>query len=939
MEKVITYNLSDNFIERTADLIADNYLSKGNDLSRIACVFGGRRPALFLRRALSKRVKKSFIPPAIFSIDDFIDYLLLSFSKPQKIAPLDASFLIYTLAKKDIPGLLKGRESFAEFLPWANEIVAFIEQLDLEDIKNESLLHIEKSAAIGYEVPANINDLLSQIINLRNSYHKTLNQKNILSRGMRYLAAADWIKNNELNDYDVVIFCNFFYLHKTEQRIIKKICERKKGICIFQGSSENWSVLKNNSDILGIPIRPEKKDYLKPNFSLYQGFDIHSQAGIIREIVSKMKNKDNSVIVLPRPKTLIPLLSEISSSLDEFNVSMGYPLGASSFYALLNLLAKAQESGKDGKYYTKDYLNLLRHPLVKNLSFSNKESVSRVMIHKIEELTGGMEEAAIGGSLFLSLDEIEKEERIYRLTSQTLGSMDIHISVDECRKVLVEIHELLFRAWEKIKDFDDFCQALEVLLSVLVKQKLAASFSFNLKAIEKIQQIKDEFKNASFSKEKFDPGQIWEIFEQKLQSEKISFIGSPLRGTQILGLFETRSLNFENVIVMDANEGTLPKLKVYEPLIPREVMLTLGLNRLEKEEEIQRYQFMRLISCAKNIHLAYEENQEKEKSRFIEELLWARQQQEKRLEVASFPRASFSLKVALQQLRIKKTAAMLQALKSATYSASRLNTYLRCPLQFYYQYVLGLKEKEDLLEAPQSSHIGTFIHELLEETFKEFVGKKPVIDSKFRRYFAKKMEERFENVLAPRMRSDSYLLKQIIINRLDKFLNSEAQRDVQRIICLEDDRKGVAQLDCGKINFKYTVDRIDELTDKSIVIIDYKTGGSDVTPKRADALFGMAMRRESIRDNIKSFQLPLYYYFVAQDFPGIKINAQTYNLRTCEQKDFIRQEEYAHSQQIMKVCKEALSAIFNEIFDPDMDFIPDESERRCQNCAFNLLCR
>jgi ATP-dependent helicase/nuclease subunit B len=939
MKKVITYNLGDNFIDKAANFIVDNYLAKGNDLSRIACVFGGRRPALFLRRALSERIKKSFIPPTIFSIDDFIDYLLWAISKPQKIAPLDASFLIYTLAKKHIPGLIKGRESFAEFLAWANEIVSFIEQLDLEDIKNDSLSDIEKSAAIGYEIPANINHLLSQIIILRNNYHKALLKNNVFSRGMSYRAAADCVKNNELKDYDVVLFCNFFYLHKTEQRIIKEICERKKGICIFQGSSDQWSVLKNNADILGALIRPDKKDSLRPNFSLYQGFDIHSQAGIIREILTKTKNKDNSVIVLPRPQTLIPLLNEISSGLTEFNVSMGYPLRASSLYCLVDLLAKAQESRKDGKYYTKDYLNLLRHPLVKNLWFASKVAVSRVMIHKIEELAQGIEEASIGGSLFLSLDEIEREEKIYLRTSQTLANINVIASIDECREALIKIHNLLFRAWEKIIDFNGFCEALDILLSVLVQKSGVEKFSFNLKVIEKIYQIKDELNNASFSKEKFETSQIWEIFQQKLQSEKISFVGSPLRGTQVLGLFETRSLNFENVIVMDANEGALPKLKVYEPLIPREVMLGLGLNRLEKEEEIQRYQFMRLISCAKNIHLVYEENKEKEKSRFIEELLWARQRREKKLEVASVPRAHFSLKVALQQLNIKKTPEMLESLRRATYSASRLNTYLRCPLQFYYQYVLGLKEKEDLLEAPQSSHIGTFIHELLEETFKQFIGKKPVIDSKFRRYFAKKMEERFEKFIARRMRSDSYLLKQIIVNRLDKFLDREALRSVEKIICLEEGRRGVAELNNEQINFRYTVDRIDELADKSIVIIDYKTGGADIAPKKADALLGMAMKRESIRDNIKSFQLPLYYYFVSKDLPGVQINAQTYNLRTCEQKAFIRQEDFSHREEIMQTCKEALAAIFREIFDPDIEFIPDKNDRRCQYCAFNLLCR
>jgi len=939
MEKVITYNFNDNFIAKVADFIHDNFLNKDNDLSRVACVFGGRRPALFLRRALSKKIKKSFIPPQIFSIDEFVDYLLIEDNQSQKLSPLDASFLIYTLAKRDIPGLLKGRESFVQFLGWAKEIVSFIEQLDLEDINNESLRHIERSAAIGYEIPDNINRLLSQIITLRNAYHSALGQKNISSRGMNYLRAAARVAANDLKDFDAVLFCNFFYLHKTEQKIIKCICEKKKGICIFQGSSDQWSVLKNNAKVLGFTIKPDKEEAVDPNFLLYQGFDIHSQAGIIRDILSKTKNKDNSVIVLPRPETLVPLLSEISSVLAEFNISMGYPLKRKSLYVLLDLLAKAQESRKDGKYYTKDYLNLARHPLVKNLRLAGDSAVSRVIVHKIEELIQGSEETSIGGSLFLSLDEIEKESKIYLRASQTLTNINIKTSSDECQAVLQKFHNLLFRAWQDIRNFREFAAALDLLLNNLVQKSPLLDFAFNLKIIEKIHLIKDEFGNASFSNETFEPNEIWEIFQQKLQSEKISFVGSPLRGTQILGLFETRSLNFENVIVMDVNEGVLPKLKIYEPLIPREVMLGLGLNRLEKEEEIQRYQFMRLISCAKNIHLVYQENQEKEKSRFIEELLWQKQRKEQKLEVTPILKASFLLRTSFKQPDIKKTPEMIDFLKKATYSASRLNTYIRCPLQFYYQYLLGLQENEDLLDAPGAAHIGTFIHQLLEETFKEFKGKKPVIDAKFRRYFSKKMQEKFENSLARRMRSDSFLLREIIDNRLNKFLDNEAQRPVAKIICLEEERRGTITLNNELMQFKYTVDRIDELTDKSIVIIDYKTGGADIMPKRLDVLLNMAMSRESIRDNIKSFQLPLYYYFVAKDFPQSRVNAQTYNLRTCQRKDFICQEDSLRKEEVMQVCLRALSALFAELFDPDIAFVPDKNERSCRYCVFSSLCR
>ena len=134
--------------------------------------------------------------------------------------------------------------------------------------------------------------------------------------------------------------------------------------------------------------------------------------------------------------------------------------------------------------------------------------------------------------------------------------------------------------------------------------------------------IVDEIRQAVFSEEPFPVEDLFKIFSEKIEREIVAFSGSPLKGLQILGLFETRALNFKHVIVMDVNEGVLPHVNLYEPLIPREVMISLNLDRLEQEEEIQRYQFMRLISSAKTVHLVYQESRDKERSRFVEELIW-----------------------------------------------------------------------------------------------------------------------------------------------------------------------------------------------------------------------------------------------------------------------------------------------------------------------------
>ncbi|MFH1519294.1 MAG: PD-(D/E)XK nuclease family protein [Candidatus Omnitrophota bacterium] len=936
MDRVITYSFGENFIANLANFISDNFLKTDNDLSRIACVFGGRRPALFLQRELSGKIKRAYIPPSFFSMDEFIDYLISSQSL-KKISDLDACFLIYTLAKKHIPMLLEGRESFSAFLPWAREIVSFIEQIDLEDIDSQSLLSVEKSASIGYEIPKSINNLLTQITALRSAYHKALSQKGLCSRGLRYAQAAKFVAKKRVEEYEAILFCNFFYLHTVEQKIVKEIYQQGRGICIFQGSEDKWSVLKANAKELAVSIKPKGKAAL-PNFSLYQGFDLHSQISIVREVLGRIKNKDNTLIVLPQAQALIPLLTEVTSLLDELNVSLGYPLKQSSLYVLFDLMLKAQGSRAKQTYYTKDYLNLMRHPLVKNLSLGSDSAITRVMVHKIEELLQGQEETSIGGSLFLSLNEIEAEEKIYLRSHQVLANMDISVSSEDCKVLLVKLHQIFFEHWQEIRNFKQFSDRFLELLKVLVENSKLVHFPFNRKVVEQLYKVGEELESLSFAQEKFSSDEIWEIFQQILQAKLVPFLGSPLKGTQILGLLEARSLSFENVIIIDLNESILPKLKIYEPLIPREVMLNLGLNRLEKEEEIQRYQFMRLISSAKNVHLIYEVNQEKEKSRFVEELLWARQSQTKKLEVTVVPKAQFSVAIVSASPKIKKTKDMVRFLEKATYSASRLNTYLNCPLRFYYQYLLGLREKEDLLQDPQAPHIGTFIHELLADTFKVFIAKKPVIDQRFRANFFQRMENSFQK-LSRRMKSDSFLLKRIIADRMNKFLNSEAERKVAKIISLESSCKGVWKLGNKTIRFQYTADRIDQLDDKSIVVIDYKTGSTNIVPKRLSALSSMEMNRSSIKDNLKSFQLPLYYYFTAKEFPNALVNAEVYNLRTSERKTFISPEDLAQKEKVNYLSLQALAAILRELFDPSLPFVPDKEERRCQFCPFGSLCR
>ncbi|MCF7886882.1 MAG: PD-(D/E)XK nuclease family protein [Candidatus Omnitrophica bacterium] len=938
--KIISCNFGCDPIEKLANVLYDNFYKKNKSLEKVACIFGGKRPGLFLKDKLSKKIKNSFLPPAIFSMDQFMHYIVSKNQTTPKISELELYYLIYSISKNKLGFLGKKQVNFSQFLSWAKEIATFIDQLDLEGVDGASLLDVQKSAAIGYEIPEGINNLLKNIVSIREDYHNFLRKNKLYSRGLVYLDAAGKIDKESLTEFEKIFFCDLFYLYRTESKVVNQFFKIGKSNCIFQGSTERWPVLSKNSKLLNQPIRPPERKADYSNIKFYQGFDTQSQVCLAKEILKGIKEKDKTLILLPNPETLIPLLSEASPQLKDFNISLGYPLLKTSLAALFDYLFDAHKSRKNKKYYSRDYLKVLKHPLIKNILIVKDPLLTRILAHKIEEALTGVFNSSVGGTIFVLLKSIEDDQNIYKECQKTLKSVGYNLNLSDYRKIINQIHDLFFRGWEKIDSFEKFSQQLKLVLDCLSNHQLLLKFPLELKSLDAIYKIQENFSSLSFSDKAFAIDQIWDIFQQRVESTRISFKGLPLSGIQILGLFETRALQFKNVIVLDANEGILPKLKVTEPLIPAEVMMSLGLPALSKEEEIQRYHFMRLVESAKDVSLIWAKNQALEKSRFVENIIWQRQKKENTINLDSVPQLSFSLSFPRSGQPIKKSPKIIEFLKGSTYSVSRINTYLECPLQFYYRYVLGLAEKKDLLKGIEDSQIGIFIHEFLYEVYNKFLGKKPVFDSRFNNYFKKVFNRKYDKEIVPRMQSDSFLLKEIIKARLDKFFDQERERvpNIEKIEALEKEYSDKLKINETLLNFRYIVDRIDLSRGDNLLVIDYKTGGRDVVPAKLTSLEKMNYCREEIRAKIKSFQLPLYYYFVQKRFKEKKVNAYVYNLRTAEITPFISSADWLKREKVVDTCLEALRFILDELFNLEVPFSADKDSRRCQYCPFYNLC-
>ncbi|NLE64985.1 MAG: hypothetical protein GX606_03605 [Elusimicrobia bacterium] len=926
MGGVITIDMTRDFIEGLSAYIEENYLLKGRPLERLAVVFGGKRPGLFLKRALARRLGRAFVPPSCWTIEELMCRIALGGEALRPAMPLEESFEIYRLASERAPELLEGRETFAAFMPWATEILDLIAQLDLEDVGGEALSNVEASARIGFSVPQSINHLLTRIQGLREDFHGRLRSRGQVSRGMIYRIAEERIAGVPLAEFDEIIVANLFYFHRTEEAVIRALHERGQATLIFQGDQRKWPVLERIAGRFGCDLT-EGPFPTPTTFDLKVSCasDVHGEAALVRDILGKVEDLDRTVIVVPDEEALVPLLSALPQEMSGINVSMGYPLSRSSLWSFLESLFSAQLSRREGAYYARDYLQVLRHPFVKNLKGAVRGEGSRVLVHRIEEVLTGRISSEVSGKAFLTLEEIERDPVVFDLARKTLAGMGEDVPEGALRDLLHRLHAVLFSSWNGVADLSGAIAVLEGVLDLMSRESILDRHPLNGEAAARLYRLKDEMAGTDLGHQVFSAEEVLKVLRLMIEGERVSFSGTPLQGLQVLGLFETRSLNFDHVIVLDVNEGVLPRLRGHAGIIPREVMGLLGLDRMELEEEIQRYQFMRVISSAKTVHLIYQKNREREPSRFLEELTWEKQVRDKKLQPYPVSRGSFEARPGADMRSAPKSPAVMEHLKGHVFSPSGINTYLNNPYDFYLRSVLGVRPPDDLLDEPDAAYIGNLLHGVLEEAFRPLVGKKPEIDQAFEKRFWSVFEERFAREFSQRMRSDAFLVRAVMEHKLRAFLDHERGRAprISRILALETEMTGSVPTARGAVPFRARLDRIDEMSDGEILILDYKSGSADPLPQRP-LLLADAPRRAEIQARVRSFQLPLYMLFAAERFPGQRINAGLFSLReTAIRALFDEKHPGVPVPEFLGPYLQALEVLLEEIFDPGVPFVDD----------------
>ncbi len=954
-----------------------NALMKGAeaaaDLSRNAVVFPGKRPGLYLTGYLSEACKSSFFPPRIFTITEFMSYA--AGSNDREMDLLDAVYELFTI----VQGLDKTVEghtfnSFEDFVFWGIEIFKLIEELDTELVGDNNLSSVNLP-----DMHGGMRKLLGQFSTIRKEFHARLGLTHRTTRGLNYYTAADGIKEKTFDEFDHIYFAGLIALTKAEAEVIKTLLNNGRASFFTQVESADDTVTQLQQGLhAGATISGRLKSESPENAGpqkiiLHEAPDTHGETESVYGILKEVKDGDpglsGTAIVLPDAGTLLPLLSNVMDYFPyDYNVTMGYPLKRTPFYTLMNGIFNAQSSrrtepgGKNKHYYAKDYLRVLKHPYIKGMH----DQTVHAVVQQIERYIIDK------GKVFLVLEDIEDGLLYKRVADSLANTEEKPAGTDVIRSYIQELHALFFIPFELDRlVVRDFAGSLDKVIKAILRDSSALQYKFSVSFIKGLMDTIEALGHAEFQQEQFDRQRLFALFNSYAEMQTIPFNGIPLKGLQILGLLETRVLNFDRVILLDCNEGVLPSVSRYEPLLPFQVKKALGLPTYREHEYVFRYHFRRLIKGAKEVHLIYKKSEDGERSRFIEEILWDEEKKEKRLfdfnhgswaapdGKIGFVKKQFKTEVHEQnKLPIKKDQGILKIIEgivSNGLSPTAADAYMGCPVRFYYQYILGFKETKELGEEIEARDIGSFVHEVLRIFYTPYVNKTYIHTVSHDAALERLIEDEFEKTFHGEDNGEFFLLKEIIKRLLKEFIQKDGHRSPYLISLEKTLSAPFSSIRGVPVRLKGKIDRIDK-KDNEYLIVDYKTGSSAKVPKiskLADWLSnGKAPgKREDMQELIVSFQLPLYLYICSQnkDMIGMAdadwehLNASLFmiNDKRRGSKPLFNTKHDSQRRAFMEqVFLPSLKNLIAEMLDPETPFVHEDSNPdTCKYCPFLALCR
>ena len=936
---ILLLSPSENLVEKSAEQL----IGIEKDYSPNLVIFPGKRPSHFLRKVLADKEKSSFIPPLILSMDEFIEHVhdeSLGLGG-RKLEAIDAISILYTIHAVSPENL--GRKSFLTpdtFFPVGLKLYNDLEELHIEGVPPEKVKEID-SIADG-DIPETTAKRLQSLSHFYEAFYKRVEEAHFSTRSSRYRVVSESIDRLNLDRFEKVILAGFFALTESEKKIFRSLLEKGNTLFIFQ---EGEGMKRKLSDLGITAIR--NFNVAEPEIHCYKSPDSHGQVlGVSTLLKKKIDRKErideNTVIVLPSSETLLPLFHQTLNLLDpdNYNVSLGYPLQRTPLFGFFNHLMEVVATMSGDRLYVPYYLQFVLHPYTKNIYFQGRANVTRILFHAIEKTLTEKRTKK-----FLSLSELENDEAIVDSIKEKVIKVEPGITLKMMREHLDAIHTHTIRKMLSFKDVGDFARRLKEVVEYIYQNSTAPLHPFFYPYAESFVTQLDILSKSLMNEVQFqEAGSYFALFKKYIMTSYTPFAGTPLRGVQVLGFLETRNLKFENVLFLDANEGILPDTTREDSFLPFKARQMLGLPTYLDREEIMSYTFNTLIGGAKEGHLFWVENDEKEKSRFVEKLLWERQKREEKRDDKRYVH-TIQYAVSLKEKNprpINKSLEMIKFLREYPFSATSLNTYLHCPLQFYFEYVLGLREREVVSEEFEKEEIGSFVHLVLSEYFKGRIGSMLTEKEMNLREFGKIFHKHFEEQYGKDPAGEIYLLRNQVKRHLEDFIKNYQLVKIKefRTKILELEREIHVKKDSFK--FRARLDRVEKRDDRT-VIIDYKTSANRNTLTINYNKLDLE-NRDSWGKAIGSLQLPFYllaYSTLTGEKPE-KIDCMFLLLGRARIDSDIEVPLFKNEAEFRENfgnLTEVIFSLLREIVSPDQAFIPTiDPKNNCGRCAYGYIC-
>ena len=823
--------IEETFLDKIAQVIIRDY---SDNLSNTVVILPNKRAKIFLIESLKNQIENNIICPKIISIEDFIQEV----SAIRAIDSIELVFEFYEVYLKLTD--VKSQQPFDLFANWAKMLLQDFNEIDRYLLDSNHVLSylkdIEDIKKWGIEVE-NKTKLLENYIDfwkLLPNYYQTL-YSHLLKKGIGYQGLIYREAVNKINVFSKsvpdtnYIIAGFNALNAAEEKIVQTLLASNQakiywdidqaflndpyhdaGLFIRR-FKEKWSHYKSN------PFEWVADDFLKnkKNINIIGTPKSIGQAKIAGSIIDDLIANDPTIslekvaIVLGDENLLIPLLYSLPSSVGSLNITMGFSSKNNPAQILISKLFKMHtaalsRNGKNYVFYYKDVLGILTHPLIE--PYSNTNELVKTII----------------------------EFNYTFITHQKIMELNPNPS---------SLFLLLFGKWEEgsLKALERISQLLQTIKGNLSndneEEKITKAFVFSIfKVINKLISYYSKYDHINTIET------LYAIYKQVIDLAEVSFEGEPLKGLQIMGVLESRVLDFETVIITSLNEGKLPAGKSQNSFIPYDVKRELELPTFKEKDAIYTYHFYHLLQRAKNVYLLYNTESDGmdagEKSRFITQL----QVEYKDKDIHNINPSIYNAVVpekANHPMVIPKSESVMVRLKEIAesgFSPTAITSYIRNPIQFYFDKILSIGGVDEVEENIAVKTLGIIIHETLEALYLPFIGKFisesdilnciKQIDSEVLNQFKNVYKEgeikKGKNLLT------FEVVKRNVYNFLKVELDSIVSGDAVKIITLEQRFERIFEHPSLPYPVKIggSVDRI-ELRNGVLRIIDYKTGKVD----------------------------------------------------------------------------------------------------------------